>query len=88
MTLLRPCTLNTLSFFQSLTNGNGFYQMTYKETINKDRKIILRDLKKNGALYEDITNKKRPGKLTFFCPYLLSKQNACSIISYIYYHRR
>jgi hypothetical protein len=47
-------------FFQIkkiLTNGNGFYQLLSKESLGRDRRIILRDMKNSGKICEDFTHK-------------------------------
>ncbi len=46
---------------KSLTNGNGFYKLEWKESISLDRRMIVRDIKKN-VLIEEVTVKRRPGE--------------------------
>ncbi len=47
---------------KSLNNGNGFFQLTNKEVVGKDRRIILKDLKHGGKLIEDFTHKEMSRK--------------------------
>lgn len=64
---------------QTLTNGSGFYKLDFRETVNENRKIILRNVN-TGEYFEDFTSKKKGWAAKQLITHLLifSNSSKCS----------